>query len=219
MKKYPRTPYWVSSPTKAKDDKYVGRPELFLNTELVITEKIDGSNTLLYNGEVYGRGANTPAHENWRAMVRKHHSWKVPQLAKSEDIGFYGEDIYGVHSIEYEPVYEDMTLYLFAMRHFESDTFFCFQELERWARLIGISTVPVVYRGFFKYENDLNLFLIEEHNKPSLLGGEREGLVIRREKRFNGKDFAHHVCKSVRENHVQTDEHWTKNWKPCKLRS
>ena len=29
--------------------------------------------------------------------------------------------------------------------------------------------------------------------------------------------FPHYVCKYVRANHVQTNEHWTKNWKQAKL--
>ena len=30
-------------------------------------------------------------------------------------------------------------------------------------------------------------------------------------------DFPKYVCKYVRANHVQTDEHWQKNWKKAEL--
>ena len=34
---------------------------------------------------------------------------------------------------------------------------------------------------------------------------------------FPINEFPHSVCKWVRPNHVQTDEHWTRNWKKAEL--
>ena len=34
---------------------------------------------------------------------------------------------------------------------------------------------------------------------------------------FPINEFSHSVCKWVRPNHVQTDEHWTRNWKKAEL--
>ena len=45
----------------------------------------------------------------------------------------------------------------------------------------------------------------------------KEGVVVRRVHEFGADDFSKNVVKYVRENHVQTDEHWTKNWKRAKL--
>ena len=58
------------------------------------------------------------------AMVRKHHAWK---MAGSQAY-LYGEDIYGVHSIEYGPVPEDQTLHAFALRR--QDFFAPFRTLD-----------------------------------------------------------------------------------------
>jgi hypothetical protein len=46
---------------------------------------------------------------------------------------------------------------------------------------------------------------------PSMYGDTREGVVIRVADSFKLDDFPNYVCKWVRPNHVQTDEHWTKN--------
>ena len=54
-------------------------------------------------------------------------------------------------------------------------------------------------------------------NEPELYGVQREGVVIRLRNQFIGNDFSHYVCKWVRKDHVQTDDHWTKNWKKAKL--
>lgn len=35
--------------------------------------------------------------------------------------------------------------------------------------------------------------------------------------KFSRDDFHLNVCKFVRPNHVQTDKHWRKNWRACKI--
>ena len=57
----------------------------------------------------------------------------------------------------------------------------------------------------------------QAHGEPSVLGGEREGVVLRLAQGFSVADFQNNVCKSVRFGHVQTDEHWTRKWKPCRI--
>ena len=54
-------------------------------------------------------------------------------------------------------------------------------------------------------------------SEPSTFGDTKEGVVIRKTSSFNNEDFSKNVCKYVRANHVQTDEHWTKNWKKAEL--
>ena len=95
----------------------------------MVTEKLDGGNTLLHKGEVYGRSVSAPSVGKWMAMVRKHHAWKVTE----PEIFLYGEDIYGVHSIEYDPVPENETFYAFALR-FADGSFSSFQALVKYAR-------------------------------------------------------------------------------------
>ena len=46
---------------------------------------------------------------------------------------------------------------------------------------------------------------------------EVEGFVVRNVDSFAYEDFSKNVAKYVRKNHVQTDEHWTKNWQPNKV--
>lgn len=71
--KYPSTPHWPWSQKVHRDDTYHKNPEFFVNKKVVMTEKIDGGNTLLFNGDVYARSVLTPANDGWFAMVKKHH--------------------------------------------------------------------------------------------------------------------------------------------------
>ena len=211
--KYPRTPYWPFSPTIGRGDTLHADPERFVGHPVVVTEKLDGSNVLLHQGKVYGRSVADEAANKWMAMVKKHHAWKVTE----PDAYLYGEDIYGVHSIEYGAVREDETFHAFALRD-ANGGFRSMAALERFATERSIPVVPVIFRGVFASVAEMRVFLEHEQAQRSVLGGEREGTVVRIAEGFASAEFARNVFKSVRRDHVQTDQHWTRNWRPCALR-
>ena len=208
--RYPRTPHAPFSPSAGDGPTADLGP--FLEVLLVITEKLDGTNTRLHNGQAYARSAHT-APAPWLAMTRKHHSWKTSTDPVTH---LYGEDIYGVHSVRYQPVREDRTLYLFAAR--THTLWEPWEQVEAWAQLYNIPTVPVLHQGAFRTERDLRDLCLELIAQPSRMGTEREGIVIRRAQAFRDSDFRNYVCKVVRRDHVQPDEeHWSRHWTPCAL--
>ena len=214
--KYPRTPYLPFSPSIPPGNRTVSSFDHLVGVDLVITEKVDGGNTLLHEGSVYARSTGGVATAPWFGMVKKHHAWRV----RGFDVFLYGEDIYGVHSIEYAPVPEDRTFYAFALRRFEEgvqDAFEGWDSLRSFCEAQGLPVVPAVCRGTFSSVGELQEFMLSEHCRPSLLGGEREGLVARVARSFPACDFEYSVAKSVRADHVQTGEHWSRNWRPCRL--
>ncbi len=179
---------------------------------MVITEKLDGGNTLLHSGEVYARSTSVPSAGKWMAMVKKHHAWKV----REPDIYLYGEDIYGVHSIVYQAVPESETFYAFALRYGDG-TFAPFDKVELYAQQKEIPVVPLLFKGRFESVDELRGFVEHAHGEPSALGGAREGVMLRLAKGFSALEFPNNVCKSVRAGHVQADEHWTRKWRPCEI--
>ncbi len=210
--KYPSTPYWPFSPSVGRGDTLHPDPRRFVGKRVVVTEKLDGGNTLLHQGEVYARSTSAPCKAKWMAMVKKHHAWKV----RERDIYLYGEDIYGVHSITYGPIPEHETFHAFALRYGDVG-FASFEEIESYARHAEIPVVPVLFEGCFASLSDLRGFVERAHAESSVLGGAREGIVLRLAEGFPVSEFKKNVCKSVRVDHVQTDEHWTRNWKPCEI--
>ena len=92
--KYPSTPHWPSSLKVHRDDTYSQYPKNFIGKRIIITEKLDGGNTCLFNGQVYARSVVQPSNDGWFAMVKKHHAWKS-NYPYCEDVAFYGEDVYG----------------------------------------------------------------------------------------------------------------------------
>ena len=179
---------------------------------MVVTEKLDGGNVLLHSGKVYARSVSAPSGDKWMAMVKKHHAWKVTE----PDVNLYGEDIYGVHSIAYEPVAEEETFYAFALRDCDG-VFAAFANVEAYAKRRKIPVVPVVFRGTLRSVAEIRALITHAHGEPSVLGGEREGVVLRLARGFPAAEFQDNVCKSVRVGHVQTAEHWTRKWRPCRI--
>ncbi len=145
--RYPRTPYWPTSPSLegagGRDRALIAEPDRFVGSPVVITEKLDGSSTLLHRGVVFGRSVMAPSTDGWMAMVKKHHAWKL----MDSEMFLYGEDIYGVHSIEYGPVPEDKTFYAFALR--DGEQFQSFRVLAEFADTRAIPLVPVLHEGVF----------------------------------------------------------------------
>lgn len=221
--KYPRTKHWPDSETIHSDDTTHDDPEFFLGQQVVVTEKLDGGNTCLYNGKAFARSTGQESTAGWFAMVKKHHSWKT--IGFRNDACFYGEDLYGVHSIKYDPLKEDETFRLFALRYFKPGIndvdigwFADWELLEKTAMEIGWKTVPVIFKGRFESIKEITEFFKDEIRTPSALGPDREGFVMRLENSFDARDFSKYVTKYVRANHVQTDQHWTRNWKSCELK-
>lgn len=91
------------------------------------------------------------------------------------------------------------------------------RRLECYAESRRISVVPGPLRGVFRALTEVREFPAHSHAEPSALGGERERVVSRFERAFSAADFQEAVCKSVRANHVQTDEHRTRHWKACRI--
>jgi hypothetical protein len=119
----------------------------------------------------------------------------------------------GVHAIEYNDL--QSYLYIFAIR--TEDQWLSWHDVEVNAFLLDIPTVPLLFKGEVKTEKELRDLIEDRSNQPSALGGQREGLVVRKSGAFHNKDFAQSVMKWVRKDHVQKDEHWTKNWRKAKI--
>lgn len=61
LRKYPSTPYWPWSPEAGRGDDVHADPSSFVGDAVVVTEKLDGGNTLLHAGRVYSRSVSVPS--------------------------------------------------------------------------------------------------------------------------------------------------------------
>jgi hypothetical protein len=213
MSKYNRTYHLPYSPGTTSDDKISNDISSLIGSEIVITEKLDGENTGMTNGGVYARSHATFTTSDWSREVRQLHDIKVKgNLSEGEFI--FGENLEGIHSIEYTNL--KSYFYIFGVR--DNNIWVPWNSVEEYSYLLDIPTVPVLFRGVVDSEKELKELVERLVSEPSELGGEREGIVVRSAGLFHNDDFVENVAKWVRKDHVQTDVHWSRNWKKSKIK-
>jgi len=211
MSKYNRTYHLSWSPGATSDDKITDSVESLIGIDVVITEKLDGSNTGIKNKGVYGR-----SHADFTRNPWDREAWNLYHRIKndiSDDVFLFGEGMYGIHSIEYSNL--ESYFYLFGVR--DNNVWIPWEGVEEYSYLLDIPTVPVLFKGVVNSEKELKQLTENLANQPSKLGGIREGIVVRNAAMFHNDDFAQNVAKWVRPNHVTTDQHWSRNWVKAKL--
>ena len=206
MSKYNRTYHLPFSPGTTSDDRISKTVDSILGIEVVISEKLDGENCGMTKDGVYARSHATFTTSPWSKEVRQLHSILKHDL--SDDVFLFGENIEGIHSIEYT----DLTSYFYLFGVRDNYNWVSWDEVEEYSYILDVPTAPVLFRGVINTYYELKTIVEELVSQPSSLGGKREGIVIRNAGSFHNDDFSENVMKWVRKGHVQTDEHWTRNW-------
>ena len=193
--KYPRTPHLSFSPGVGGDDIKLNSEDLFQDYYVVVTEKLDGENTTLYPDAMHARSLDSRHHPSraWVKSLQASMSYDIP-------IGWRicGENVYARHSIAYDNL--KSYFYLFSIWN-EDNYCLSWSETQEWAKIWGLEIPQVMYEGIWN-ENQ-----IKEIGKNLDLN-KCEGFVVRKSKQFHYKEFVNNMAKWVRNNHVQTDEHW-----------
>lgn len=211
MSKYPRTSHLFFSPGASSDDKIATSISSLIGIDIVITEKLDGENTGITNKGVYARSHAAFTTSPWSVQVRMIQNRIKNDL--SDDVFLFGENMEGIHSIEYKNL--DSYFYIFGVR--DNNVWIPWESVEEYSYLLDIPTVPVLFKGIANNEKELKEITESLVKGESKLGGHIEGIVVRNADMFHNDDFSTNVMKWVRKGHVQTDEHWTRNWKRSKL--
>jgi RNA ligase len=204
--KYNRTFHFPFSPGATSDDKIADSMESLIGVEILLTEKMDGSNTSLELGGCFARThSGPPNHPSFDGLKALHAQigFQMPS-----GMQFFGEWCFAKHSIAYEelPGY----FLLFGIRELDDKNpfWYSWDDIEFHANYFGLSTVPVLFKGVVKSESELKDLVESLMIQPSCCGGIREGVVCRVTREFDDKEFPKCVMKCVRANHVQTSDHW-----------
>ena len=218
--KYPRTYHLPFSPGATSDDKRLqdGWFDFYKGKEVVFTEKLDGENTAMNCVDVYARSHGAPTRSPWSRNLWDTSDglyWKVKNLIGPNET-VYGENLYGEHSIHYDAL--DAYWHMFAVN--DGNLWYSWDEVKEFAKILGVPHVPELERCVLREEGEVKEIIDElMSNYTSCYANQsgREGIVMRITDSFPVVEFPHYVCKYVRANHVQTDEHWTRNWKKARL--
>jgi hypothetical protein len=141
-----------------------------VGVDLVITEKCDGSNLTYTREQVFARSHGKPPVHPSFDLAKATHAQLRGHL--DEGLSVFCEYCYAVHSIEYEalPGYS----MVFGVRDDAKKVWWSWVMVELQAQLLGLPTVPVLFRGQVSSERALRTLTDDLAREPSLLGGPRE---------------------------------------------
>ncbi|MBO1581048.1 RNA ligase family protein [Bacillus sp. XF8] len=195
--KYPRTFHLPWSETKTDDDKMLKNLAHFIGKEVIVTEKLDGENCSIYRNAIHARSIDSNDHQSrhWVKMLQATIGYQIP-----ENWRVCEENLFAKHSIFYREL--ESYFYLFSIWD-DNNMCLSWDQTIEWSEKLSLITAPVLYKGMFDEEKIKSCY-----TKNSFLGGEQEGYVVRLVDGFHYNNFKNSVAKFVRENHVQTDEHW-----------
>lgn len=202
--KYPRTFHLNWSLGMNRDDRMMTDVSIFEGQEVIICEKLDGENTTWYRDHMHARSLETSSHpsRNWVKNLWAQHGYNIP-----DDWRVCGENMYAKHAIHYNNENNnalDTYFYMFSIWN-EMNICLSWDETEEWAELLGLTLVPVFYRGIYDID-----FITELNKKMEDSPDTIEGYVIRLAREYHYSEFRDVCGKYVRKNHVQNNHgHWS----------
>ena len=194
--KFPRTPHLPWSPGTTSDDRLLKSTEHFAKLEIVVSQKLDGENTSIYQDRHHARSIDSLYHPS-RAYVRELYERIKSEIPTGWRI--CGENVFAKHSIHYQNL--NSYFYVFSIFNDKNECLSWDETLE-WTNLLGLISVPEIYRGPWD-ENKVKACWTGKSDF-----GLQEGYVVRNVNSFNYCDYAQNVAKYVRKGHVQTSQHW-----------
>lgn len=193
--KYPRTYHLPWSEGMNEDDRMMQSISIFENQLVIVTEKMDGENTTLYNDNIHARSIDGRNHIS-QSWVKNF--WNSIKADIPLGWRICGENLYAKHSI----FYDNLPTYFFGFSVWnEKNICLDWDTTLEWFNLLGIQSVPILYDGIFDENKIKSLYDSKDWNN-------REGYVVRRRDEINYSEFKLKIGKFVRKNHVQTIEHW-----------
>ena len=191
--KYPRTPHLPWSPGASKNDTYLVDTSVFNSQEVVVSEKYDGENTTLYPEYLHARSLDSKHHAS-RAWIKALHAATRHHIPPGWRL--CGENLYARHSLYYDnlPSY----FILFSVWN-EQNECLAWTDTKAWAARLGLELPTVLYCGVW---NDMAVKSLH------LDTDKQEGYIVRLAASSAYEAFGVSAAKWVRQNHVQTDEHW-----------
>jgi hypothetical protein len=193
--KYPRTHHLPWSPGITEDDRVLSNLSSLQGRRVIVTEKMDGENTTMYQDYIHARSVDSAGHvsRNWVKNFWSGISADIP-----EGWRLCGENLFAKHSLHYEGL---PTYFMGFSLWNERNVCLSWDETQEWFSLMGVHSVPVIYDGIFDEKQIRSLYKESDWDR-------REGYVVRTADSFAYSEFRKSVAKFVRSGHVQTVKHW-----------
>lgn len=193
-KKYPRSYHLNYSQKSSADDKRHESDAHFIGKDIVVTLKMDGENSTVYNNTIHARSLDSGTDTEDRKWLDALRISKI-EGNMPDSYRICGENLFYKHTV----AYDNLESMFYAFSIWDGDTCLSWEETKLWCGMLGISIVPVIYEGVY----NKNLILDEfKKYKGS------EGFVIRLKDEFDIKDFKESLSKYVSDSFVLPSNHW-----------
>ena len=182
------------SPNLHNDDRVITSLDALKGEEVVVTLKMDGENTSCYRDHIHARSMESVHHDSqsWVKALHGRIQYEIPA-----DWILHMENMYALHSIPYREL--ESFAYVFGIR--ERGTFLSWDDTVSYAQMLGLTVVPVLYRGPW---DEAKLHEIER----GLDQEKDEGYVVRSTGRIKTALWRKLAAKYVRNKHVTSGTHW-----------
>lgn len=195
--RYPRTHHLPWSDSMVDDDRMIESLDGFVGEPIVVTVKMDGENTSLYNDYLHARSLSPRKHVS-RDWIKSFHARFAHDIPEGWRV--CGENLFAEHTIHYG----NLASYFYAFSVWnDKNVCLSWDESLEWFQLLGLSVVPVLYEGPWDEE------MLRGLHKPVHDGCECEGYVVRVRKAFHYRDYRRCVGKYVRKGQVGRHDFWT----------
>ncbi len=199
--KYPRTWHLPWSHKVHRNDMQLDSAKHFEGKEVVVTIKMDGENTTMYNDYLHARSVDSANHptRGWAKRIHAEKGWSIP-----EDWRVCAENMYAKHTVIYENL--DAYLLVFSIWN-EKNECLSWDDTLEWAELLDFAMTPVLYTGEWD-EKKIHSLCPEEYN-----GDKVEGYVVRLVESFTYGDFRKSVAKYVKPEFADQLRVGSSHWK------
>lgn len=201
--KYPRTAHLPWSQGKSSDDKVVKDISSLDDFNVIVTEKMDGENTVMGRDFIHARSIDSDMSHPSRTLVKSF--WAGIRYEIPSNIIICGENMYAKHSIGYD----NLPSYFIGFGAIKLSTYpqvLGWEETEKIFTKFNITAPNILWEGLFKESS------FEKNVHPIILSkldlSKQEGYVLRPSGNYLLDQFSSLTVKWVRNGHVQTDEHW-----------
>lgn len=210
--KWPRTYHLPFSPGLQNDDRRHPDLKVFEGRRVIVSEKMDGEGATMTSERTYPRSPDGRWHPS-RGRMKTFHAERAHSIPEKWRVS--GEYMYALHSVPYLRSNGNAlpSWFLGFGVWDENNVLLSWDDTLDWFALLDIVPARVLYDGPW---NEDCIRKIAEGLDPN----RQEGLVVRLaesiaypEGRGDAGRFFRGVAKWVRKGHVQTDEHWQKNWR------
>lgn len=202
--KPPRTAHLPYSQGATRDDMIWTDTAALAGREVVVTLKMDGENTTIYGGDGYAHARRTDP------LGPDPSTSRVKRLASNlrydlpKELRIQAENLMGEHTIRYRHLRPHAAWFLPVFRMWrETNVTLGYDETAEWAELLGLPTVPELWRGIW----DEKAVRKEFDGRTTFEGDPVEGYVVAPTAPFTLREHARLVAKYVRPGFRGPDQH------------